>query len=767
MRKFYLFTLALLSAVGAWAQYTWNGVTEINADAWNTASNWTTSGTSTLPAGKSPGTPGSNCWDVINISDASGVAPLLEGWNLRMVLSNVTLNADIKKIQNGDGNTCSFTLQNGSILNLKCAFASGHTNDFNVDLSTGNGNKLNFSIPTGKIYDGTATINYGAVSTDMDRQFTLKYQSESYKTMNGIVVNATMPESAYSETTTVNVVTLVNKEGTSFANKTYEIEGKFVRTEGVLTAEQSNVGKYSIVETEEAIKLYWVTGNANLATLTYNFQLNGKTISSKARFGIVGELSPVVSPSWPSTFRSSPEYYSVGDVPVETVTGDKTINIEITQHLPFEISDNFANAKWYTMNIHGGGYYLNYEENATEIGLTRQTTTYEDKDMFCFVGNIFDGFKIYNKAAGPGKLLSSVKSTSDDGSTKVYMVDEATAMTQGYLWDVTKSTNRGDNGFYLGLHDYNNGKNRLNRRDYKIGNDTYYRLSYWTGGADGGSTIKISSVDDMLTSMKSAAKISILENSTVQYPSEFQNTTPAQINAAIDAAQSVEENYDAKKAFVLGDNGTIIKNYLDNLNRFGSLANIQFEMTTQYATLIMPCPSSSVTGLKSYTCSAIGANNVITLTENGNGGGGAFQQNVPYIIEATPGAKFTIVGWDKGSRVTHKSGLLTGVLTEGGATIIPNSYVLAKNGQKVGFFKVTGDAVKCPQYKCYLTPDAGENENSARVIYFSSDDVETGINAVETEEAAPANAVIYDLSGRRVQGAKAGLYIVNGKKVIK
>ena len=262
-------------------------------------------------------------------------------------------------------------------------------------------------------------------------------------------------------------------------------------------------------------------------------------------------------------------------------------------------------------------------------------------------------------------------------------------------------------------------------------------------------------------------KISILGGSTVQYPSEFQNTTPAQINAAIDAAKNVANTYEAKKAFVLGDNGTIIKNYLDNLNRFGSLANIQFEMQAQYGTLIMPCPSSAVTGLKSYTCSAIGANNVITLTENGNGGGGAFQQNVPYIIEATPGAKFTIVGWDKGSRVTHKSGLLTGVLTEGGATIIPNSYVLAKNGQKVGFFKVTGDDVKCPQYKCYLTPDEGENENSARVIYFSSDDVETGINAVETEEAAPANAVIYDLSGRRVQGAKAGLYIVNGKKVIK
>lgn len=763
MRKFYLFTLALLSAVGAWAQeenteYTWSGGDEITTTAWDMTSNWSPSVFSNKPNSTGgPGRPGSNLWGVINISNVSGTTPLLEGWNLRMVLDNVTLNSSNTKMQNGNGVVCSFTLKNSSTLTLSQG-TSNHTNNFNVNLGTGTDNKMNHVLQQN--YGGVVTVDYGTISAEMNRQFNVSSTDANNRTVGGLTVVATMPE-ATSQTTTLNVVTLATMTNASFTNKTYNItEGKFTRVEGPLTADASNIAKYSIVEEGGEIKLYWVTGNATFATLTYNFQLNGNTIATRTVYGVVGNAYPVVSPSWPATFRSSPEYYSVAEPPAGTVTaGDKTINLAVTQHLPFEISSDFNNATWYTMNIHADGYYLNYEENATEIGLTRKTTTYEDKDMFCFVGNIFDGFKIYNKAAGSDKLLSSVKSTSNEGDTKVYMVDKTTAETQGYLWDVTKSTNRGANGFYLGLHDYNNGMNRLNRRGTI--------LSYWTGGADGGSTIKLSNVYDMFTSMKSAAKISILGGSTVQYPSEFQNTTPAQINAAIDAAQNVANTYEAKKAFVLGDNGTIIKNYLDNLNRFGSLANIQFEMQAQYGTLIMPCPSSSVTGLKSYTCSAIGDNNVITLTENGNGGGGAFVQNVPYIIEATPGAKFTIVGWDKGSRDTHTGGLLTGVLTEGGVNIPRDSYVLAKNGEKVGFFKVTGDAVKCPQYKCYLTPDAGENENSARVIYFSSDDVETGINVVETEETTPANAVIYDLSGRRVQGAKSGLYIVNGKKVIK
>lgn len=759
MRKFYLFMLALLSAVGAWAQYTWNGGSNITSVNWNQSSSWTTSASIT---DKGPGTPNSNLWNVINISNATGTTPTLEGWTLRMVLDDVTLNSSNTKMQNGDGVVCSFTLKNTSTLDLTQGNGQ-HTNDFNVDLGTGNGNIMIHRLP--KNYGGVVTVNYGTISADMNRQFKVSSTDANNRTVGGLTVVATMPEAASTNVATLHVVTLATMTHASFTNKTYNItEGKFTRVEGPLTAENRNIAKYSIVEEGNEIKLYWVTGPC--VELTYNFNIGGVTKATKIVYSPTGEAYPNVSPSVITTFRCSPDYYTVTGLPTGTVAGDQIIDLTVTQHLPFKISSDFNNATWYTMNIHGGGYYLNYEENATEIGLGRQTTTYENKDMFCFVGNIFDGFKIYNKAAGDGKLLSSVKSTSDDGSTKVSMVDKTTAETQGYLWDVTKSTNRGANGFYLGLHDYNNGKNRLNRRDYKINETTYYRLSYWTGGADGGSTIKISSVDDMFTLMQNAEKISILEGSTVQQPSEFQNT-PADINAAIEAAKNVANTYDAKKEFVLGPNGTIIKRYLDALNAYGSLANIQFEMKSQYATLIMPCPSSSVDGLKSYTCSAIDANNVITLTPNGNGGGGAFAYNVPYIIEATPGAKFTIVGWDKGSRGTHTSGLLTGVLTEGGVNIPRDSYVLAKNGEKVGFFKVTGDAVKCPQYKCYLTPDAGENENSARVIYFSSDDVETGINVVETEETTPANAVIYDLSGRRVQGAKSGLYIVNGKKVIK
>lgn len=89
-------------------------------------------------------------------------------------------------------------------------------------------------------------------------------------------------------------------------------------------------------------------------------------------------------------------------------------------------------------------------------------------------------------------------------------------------------------------------------------------------------------------------------------------------------------------------------------------------------------------------------------------------------------------------------------------------YALANKTAGVGFYNYIGDNYRAG--KAYLEVPAG-----ARSFYsiFDEDNAETGINTIETEETAPADAPVYDLSGRRVQSAKSGLYIVNGQKVIK
>jgi hypothetical protein len=89
------------------------------------------------------------------------------------------------------------------------------------------------------------------------------------------------------------------------------------------------------------------------------------------------------------------------------------------------------------------------------------------------------------------------------------------------------------------------------------------------------------------------------------------------------------------------------------------------------------------------------------------------------------------------------------------------AYVLANVKGEVGFYQAKLDG-------------EGKFQNNANKAYlpvtsearFISFDFGTE-TAIESVESVDNNAVVYDLAGRRVQGAQKGIFIVNGKKVIK
>ena len=90
------------------------------------------------------------------------------------------------------------------------------------------------------------------------------------------------------------------------------------------------------------------------------------------------------------------------------------------------------------------------------------------------------------------------------------------------------------------------------------------------------------------------------------------------------------------------------------------------------------------------------------------------------------------------------------------------TYVLSGNK----FCKVVegneGDAVTLDAYRCYFKPLA----NGIKNFGFVEDDGETtGIDKIESE-VDMKNAVIYDLTDRRVTSPVKGIYIVNGKKMV-
>lgn len=91
-------------------------------------------------------------------------------------------------------------------------------------------------------------------------------------------------------------------------------------------------------------------------------------------------------------------------------------------------------------------------------------------------------------------------------------------------------------------------------------------------------------------------------------------------------------------------------------------------------------------------------------------------------------------------------------------------YILSydKQGQNPGFYFQYEDGTKVDNgaHKAYLAVPA-EMAGEAKFFTFGG---ETGINAVE---AGKTNGVVYNLQGQRVENAQKGIFIMNGKKVVR
>lgn len=175
-----------------------------------------------------------------------------------------------------------------------------------------------------------------------------------------------------------------------------------------------------------------------------------------------------------------------------------------------------------------------------------------------------------------------------------------------------------------------------------------------------------------------------------------------------------------------------------------------------YATFCAPydCEIPDGNGNKAYTVEEISSNGKLVLNELTNG----------IIPAATP-----VIMYNKNySRLVYNClptvtgdqcqyGLLVGNYSPAYAPV--GSYVLQNQDGKVGFYKVTDQEFSLSANRCYLT-----TSSSAKALYFGGDETD-GIDNIEAD--SNKSDVIYDLSGRRVANAKKGVYIINGKKVMK
>ena len=117
-----------------------------------------------------------------------------------------------------------------------------------------------------------------------------------------------------------------------------------------------------------------------------------------------------------------------------------TINVYGHENLPFEVTTDLQNnPKWYAVSLHtNNDFFLwHYEANDALVKTpvpAKKSADYnvlsDDAYWWCFTGNLIDGFKIYNKAAGTNYTLNSTATQAQVG----------TATNNNDLWTLVKST---------------------------------------------------------------------------------------------------------------------------------------------------------------------------------------------------------------------------------------------------------------------------------------------------------------------------------------
>ena len=189
--------------------------------------------------------------------------------------------------------------------------------------------------------------------------------------------------------------------------------------------------------------------------------------------------------------------------------------------------------------------------------------------------------------------------------------------------------------------------------------------------------------------------------------------------------------------------------------------DVEIDMTVQgnntYASAYLPFSVSAVDGATAY----VGALNADKTAIDMKGVSGV-PANTGFVLVGN-GSKATLTIGNAAAIEGENAltGTNTGV-TFADATPKTNYLVFGVNDGKVGFY-TPGNVTAIPANKAYI--NASAVTGSAIALNFGN--TVTGINAA-TLINGENNAPIYDLSGRRVWApVKGGLYIQNGKKIIK
>ena len=647
---------------------------------------------------------------------------------------------------------------------------------------------------------------------------------------------------------------------------------------------------------------FWGNGDGNsswtfdavVENATVSIKFNSTEVDSKSynylAVGLVKTAMPVLN------------YTTAASMVPETVAeGTTAYTVNLAENLPFVKSENFDNAKWYLMDMHSNDtgnddvnsgrkhYMWTYVAADQDVTLPQMVmnngTEFTDNMLWCFVGDVLNGFKIYNKAAGStmtlrkaatGNSAAVMSATDDHNQFKLYPTttniangfcfkldgDDYYVNTQkpdGFESKVLRGWNEADGGSTCRVfapnkfvadaaRPYNNLYVKASELPAgAIGTNSYLeegnnletlKSQYAAATAENYTTEQVQALVETMKKVNAAAanettveagKYYRLYNAKdkkylcVRATNNAQMTTDASMGKAVSSVvtfadaetgrfrMKVEgktfgkrkgndvpitlegEDSEEKGSYAVAHTGTTFtfydyasnvsdRSYLHCNNVWGAgnvvgwnaqgvisasywhvieATDVEIDMTTQgdkkYASAYLPFGVSNVAGATAYTGALNAEKNAIDMTATT-----AVPANTGFVLVGTEDKATLTIG--EATAIAGEN-VLTGTNTGiafAEATPKANYLVFGVNAGNVGFY-TPGNVTAIPANKAYINASA----LSASAIALNFGNTVTGINAA-TINNGESNAPIYDLSGRRVWApVKGGLYIQNGKKLVK
>lgn len=226
------------------------------------------------------------------------------------------------------------------------------------------------------------------------------------------------------------------------------------------------------------------------AAFTYDYKINGTSVKTEEKVVKIGDSYPALATADFCTATAL-------DGSVARADHNQTKDITVTWSAPFQFSTTINDAHWYHMKFgNAQRFVVNTGANqAIPLAATNATHTTASTEQWAFVGNPFDGFKVYNRRKLNGEYgrLAAVAAMTNSGN------DNAVTVHYGNLadgeTDIFDALNKSrasnsisiNDAFMLCTHG-----TIANKMNWTTGEGvSTQRIAFWTAGSGNNSAFTV------------------------------------------------------------------------------------------------------------------------------------------------------------------------------------------------------------------------------------------------------------------------------------